>query len=420
MTAALPAADVAALQRFTPFRNLATGSLEAIRPQLEVLELASGNELYAVACADQRLFLLEGELVLYAGSKVMQRFGAAESRARDPVFRLASPGLHAVSQGPSRILRVPGELLKQLGTANHAGLAQGEALACAEISLTPDENRLLSDIHHHFQSHEINLPVCPTFAQAVCAALQDEHLDNHEIANRLHADPVIAARVMQLANRPPFRLDEPVRSLRQAVRNLGLVTLRRYLLQESPLRPFHPRSPLINKRLHELYRHSIEVGACSYVLAGHKRRFCPERALLAGVLHDIGVIPILVLADSHPILSRDAQLLEHAIHKLHGFVGGMLLQSWGFEQELVSIAEEADDWWRDAGATADYCDVVLLAQLHSRLLEGRSIEGPSLSEVPAFRKLGLGRVDPRTGIQLLHEARLEIRKITRLLEPQAG
>jgi HD-like signal output (HDOD) protein len=361
------------------------------------------------------LFLLEGELALFSGSKAMQRFRAGEPRARDPVFRLASPGLRAVSPGRASILRVPAGMVEQPGLPSR--LPEKESFSYSEISLTDDENALLSDVYHRFQSHQAGLPECPAFVQGIFAALQNTTLDNHELANLLHADPVIAARVMQLANSPVYRLSEPVRTLKQAVRNLGLVTLRRHLLPEASDRLFHPQSPLIYHRLHELYRHSIETAACSYVIAGHKRRFQPERALLAGVLHDIGVIPILVLADRHPVFSRDARLLENAIRKLHGFIGGMLLQHWGFEQELVTVAEESDDWWRDAAPVADYCDVVLVAQLHSRLLGGQSVAGPPLNEVPAFHKLGLGKVDPRTGIRLLYEARAEIRKITHYLNP---
>ena len=69
------------------------------------------------------------------------------------------------------------------------------------------------------------------------------------------------------------------------------------------------------------------------------------------------------------------------------------------------------DWMRDA-EEADYCDIVQVAQLHCGMVGGASVDGPSLAELPAFRRLRLEEVDP---VKVVEEARHEISEIVSLL-----
>ena len=61
---------------------------------------------------------------------------------------------------------------------------------------------------------------------------------------------------------------------------------------------------------------------------------------------------------------------------------------------------------------ADYCDIVQMAQLHCAMVGGRKVEAPPMSELPAFRRLHLGAIDPVTVIQ---QSRQEISEIVSLL-----
>jgi len=136
-----------------------------------------------------------------------------------------------------------------------------------------------------------------------------------------------------------------------------------------------------------------------------------ERAFLAGLIHDIGVLPLLIQADRRKGLNQDAELLEQVINELGRTVGAMLLEQWEFEPEFVTVAREAEDWMREVDA-ADYCDIVQAAQLHCVMLGGKQLDAPPLSELTAFRRLHLDEVDP---IKLIEEARQEINEIVSLL-----
>jgi len=89
---------------------------------------------------------------------------------------------------------------------------------------------------------------------------------------------------------------------------------------------FHPQTNLIKKTMKRYYEHSIRIGVICYVLAKHCDGFDADRAFLAGLLHDIGVIPLLVIADTHNELSRQAGKLNDVLTDLKGTVGSILLR----------------------------------------------------------------------------------------------
>jgi len=90
----------------------------------------------------------------------------------------------------------------------------------------------------------------------------------------------------------------------------------------------------------------------------------------------------------------------------------MLLKQWDFEDELITVAQDAENWQRDV-IKADYCDVVQVAQLHCEMIGGRKLDAPALVELPAFERLDLGGVNP---VLIVAQAKQEIREVIHLLE----
>ena len=142
--------------------------------------------------------------------------------------------------------------------------------------------------------------------------------------------------------------------------------------------------------------------------------FDAERALLAGLLHDIGAVPILNFLEKKG-LNPTPQELETTLQKLHGMVGVLVFNAWGFDPELTTVVEESDEWMRDPAPEPDYCDVVLIAQLYSYLDTPRAASLPKLDQTPAFKKLKLGELDDEGHLAVLDEAAGEVASIKQLL-----
>jgi HD-like signal output (HDOD) protein len=145
--------------------------------------------------------------------------------------------------------------------------------------------------------------------------------------------------------------------------------------------------------------------------------------LLLGLLHDIGMLPILTYAERYPEIVEYPEKIDATIEQMHGEVGGIILTAWHFEDEFTLVAREADDWFRDKNPQADYCDLVLVAQLHAligkqkdklhQLIGDKRL--PPLASVPAFRKLGLHSDGVFESIDLLADANRQLTEARRIL-----
>jgi putative nucleotidyltransferase with HDIG domain len=167
--------------------------------------------------------------------------------------------------------------------------------------------------------------------------------------------------------------------------------------------------------MNELWQHSTKVAAISFVLARKLGGFNPDHALLAGLLHDIGVLIIIGYAEKYQDLSANEDELEKLIRHLRSQIGGMVLRQWGFSDDLVVCAEQAEDWYRNETDELDYCDLVLIAQLYSFVDTPRMNEVPGLHELPVFLKMMQAEMTPESGIEILQEANNEIEEMQTLL-----
>lgn len=372
-------------------------------------KLKKGKTLQAGKCLDRHVYLIEGEVELVADGRTMQTVKAGTERALLPVFRIHTRGLEARCVEAARLLTLDeGTFGRYASTIRPE---QSDGIDVEEYSSTDQQPDLVEEIRQAFHHQEVDLPSMPEVALKISRAVQSQDADFRQIATTVQADPVIAARIVQVANSAMYAGVSQVESVQNAITRIGLQATRAIVMSVVLKNLYAPKSKLLHKRMNRYYRHSIRVGAISHALAARLPGFDPERAFLAGLMHDIGVLPLLILADRRNELNQDAELLEQVINELGNTVGAMLLEQWEFEPEFVTVAREAEDWTREVDA-ADYCDIVQVAQLHCVMLGGKQIDAPPLSELPAFRRLHLAEIDP---IKLIEEARQEISEIVSLL-----
>ena len=137
------------------------------------------------------------------------------------------------------------------------------------------------------------------------------------------------------------------------------------------------------------------------------------------MIHDIGEIAILTyLAKYTAADSLGEDQIEAVVAALRGQVGGMILRYWDFPPEFATVALEAEDWYRDPHPDPDYCDLVIVAQLHSFVGTPRMAGLPTINELPAFKKLPLGELTPQNSLKILDEAEEQIRTAETLVVTQ--
>ena len=129
------------------------------------------------------------------------------------------------------------------------------------------------------------------------------------------------------------------------------------------------------------WRHARERAAHCAVLA-QRTGLSMDDAMLAGLLQDIGSLPLLSELEHWPQVSRDAATLEGLCESLSGNLGALILTRWQLPPAVVECARQYGQWQREHDGPADLADLVLLA---SALQAAHEPEAP----LPAQMKLGL-------------------------------
>lgn len=148
--------------------------------------------------------------------------------------------------------------------------------------------------------------VFPTHAQVavqVRLALDDPDIHLDKVAQLVQAEPLLAAKVVGMANSVAFnRSGRPVSDARSAVSRLG-VTLVRALSTAVILRQLSASpNPAHESLAARLWEHSAHVAALGYLLAKRLSRQNPDTALFAGIVHELVYFFLIARAADHPAL----------------------------------------------------------------------------------------------------------------------
>lgn len=257
----------------------------------------------------------------------------------------------------------------------------------------------------------LKLPTLPDVAMRVRQAIDDENSTSNDIAAVISSDPALSTRLILMANSAMMRGQTNIEDLKQVVSRLGLKMIRDLVTSIVVKQMFVSNSPVTEKRLRESWEHSTSVAAICHVLAAQYTKIPPEQAMLAGLVHDIGALPIITKAEKYPELLADKELLDKIIYKLHTTLGRIILTAWGFPDELIQVASEHENLERDS-KQVDLVDLVTVANLQSYVGTDHQLTQRDWSAIPAFGKLGL---DPQINIVDVQETSDDIENARRIL-----
>jgi len=400
------------LTRFVPFSECSMEQLIVLADHAWLLEAPRGHVLMEQGSADGwDYYLLEGTLKLVAADG-RELFVMGGSRgARVPLAHLQPRRYTISAMTPVTYLRVETALL---GNLSFSGIEDGVVVDEAEEEAS--DSPLYAEIHDDLLHDRLVVPSMPEVALKIRRMIEDEDAPIPDLARAIHSDPAISAKLVKVANGALYHGQPKVESCARAVARLGLNTTKHLVMGIVLGNVFHEKinTALLNEMARALWLHSVEVGAISMALARVTPGLDPEEAMLAGLVHDIGELVILSYADSYPEIGSSRRTLEAVIARLKGEIGAAILREWQFPDAFVDVAEGADDWMRDAQPEPDYCDVVLVAQLHSYVGDPNREGLPELADVPALAKLAAGDLTPELSVRLLDQAREQINETKRL------
>lgn len=222
------------------------------------------------------------------------------------------------------------------------------------------------DLSLAIERNELTLPTMPAWAAKVQRMLDDINVSAGQIVTAVSSDPAFVAQLIKTANSAAYTGKPKVDNVNAAVTRLGYKMLRNLIVSASMAKLAIIEKPALKKYLNEFWDHSREVAATSYVLARSQKHLNPDQAMLAGLIHDIGRLPLFLHIEKKNLVV-DGPAMDIVIRRCSAVIGEQLLAIWEFPDELVEIPLAHEDIHRETGSTrASYADIVTVANMLTR------------------------------------------------------
>jgi len=234
------------------------------------------------------------------------------------------------------------------------------------------------------ESDKLILPTLPEVALKIRESVENKNTSAQQIAETLSQDASLSARLIQVSNSPLYRSRAPIEDLQMAVTRMGIRMVKDLVISLAMKQIFQATSDILDEQFRNCWNTAVDVAAISRMLATTVPGINPEQALLAGLIHNIGSLPILVKAEDDNLFN-DSDALKNVIKELTAPVSVLILETWHFGDAMTEVVKHANNFSYSHEGGAGLIDLVQAAILQG----GYGPDDLDWSSVPAFEKLGM-------------------------------
>lgn len=153
------------------------------------------------------------------------------------------------------------------------------------------------------KSGELVFPTNVAASMRMQKALDDPDCSIDTAGKLVLNEPVLAARVVNIANSAAYNRGNDVTNVRAAITRIGFRTLRS-VVASLVVRQMagNSKNPKIIALTNKLWEHTAQVAALAQVIARRVTRLDPDTAMFAGIVHEVGGFYLLSRAEEFPCL----------------------------------------------------------------------------------------------------------------------
>ena len=392
--------DIAVLQRIKVLAGLPEDHLIALANQLQLAEAQENQVLLSLGSNEQAsIFVVQGKIQLLAEDGRSKTLRVDEDQEMRPIAQLRPSIYDVTALGPVTYLKIDRDQLIEFAKLSEA--------ASSDISVhslfsddDEDDNSIVNHLYHNLMDNSIKLPSLPSVADRVQGVYRGEDTDVDTLAHILVSYPDVARKIKNVARCANNDRLSSIEKLRYSIKRLGTPAVYSMIMTYA-VGKLVRRLPVAHlQRVKSFWDHSLGVAAIARILAKQTRSASPDLAMLAGLVHGIGVLVIDDRLLEHHHLKLDHLEIDHAIQVMRPEISSLLLRKWDYDNELIQVAEECGDWSRDHEGPADLCDLILVANYYALLHSDTNRTLPGAHAVPAIEKL---RVSPDQAIDAIKQ-----------------
>lgn len=254
--------------------------------------------------------------------------------------------------------------------------------------MSAKHDEFFNELKQAVEEDKLVLPSLPEVALKIREVVEDENTTAHQVADILSQDGSLSARLLQVVNSPLYRTKNAIDDLQMAVTRMGSQLVRDIVINLAMKQMFQPTSVAMDKQFRSVWSTSVNTAAICQMMSTTVPGIRKEQALLAGLIHNIGALPILLIAEQDHKLFYDEVALSSLMIELQGRVGAMILESWNFSDELIKVVSDCHNLTYSHDGDADLVDLVQFSLLQGGFVPQHLVPD-DLSLVPAFSKLNI-------------------------------
>lgn len=246
----------------------------------------------------------------------------------------------------------------------------------------------VSELARELSGGRVELPSFPEAAARVQQVLSDELVTSERIALVVSADAGLAARVLTMANSVLLhRGGAPVTNLKTAITRIGYENIRTAALAYATAQLRRaPELLRIRTQLEACWQQGMRVASLAHAIAKESSRVRQDEAMLAGLLHNIGIVYILARSprDSTPETLDDATL-----RSWYPSIGQALIENWKLPEEVAIAVGGQLDVERSHSGAPDLQDLLIVAVHLAAQLGQEGTQQDDTAQLRAAAALGL-------------------------------
>jgi putative nucleotidyltransferase with HDIG domain len=249
-----------------------------------------------------------------------------------------------------------------------------------------------ADLEKKLRDYIKTMPSLPTSVTKVLEICNNPQTSPADLNHVISLDPVLVGRVLKLINSAYYGLGQPVTSLARAIIMLGINTVKNLALSTAVMEHLSSKNKSRGLDMEGFWRHSLCVGVSAKLLA-RKRKIdskLAEEYFTAGLLHDIGKIPLNAVLSKNYMLTVSAadrervslfRAEENTLGLNHCTAGAMISAAWKLDGPVGDAIVHHHDYKEYSGAHKDILYSVAVANWFSSL-SGIGFSGDRHSEKP--------------------------------------
>lgn len=277
------------------------------------------------------------------------------------------------------------------------------------------EFEFIQGLTAELSSKELIFPTSLNATMKIRHALSHPDISNENVARIIGTEPVVSAQVLRLSNSVMFnRSGKRVSDLRAATLLLGFSAVRHVAIFVGMKQlAEHQAIGQVSRHMEGLWTRSLRVAALSYVLAKDLSRLNPDKALLAGLLHDVGKFYILNRARQYQNLFVSERTIWEVVDQWHASIGAAILENWDVDDDIRTAVMDHRVARLPLNTRPCLTDVIATADLLDRHFVANTLDEISWNALPA--PLSNLHLDRQRLDQLREETRFELGQVLHAL-----